>query len=42
MEALQTVFDYIREIVDLIKKFFGEIMGIVKPEGEETEGEENA
>ena len=38
MEALQTVFDYIREIVEMIKKFFGEIMGMI-PENEETEAD---
>ena len=36
MEALQTVFDYIREIVEMIEKFFKDIMGMVKTEDEEA------
>ena len=42
MEALQTVFETIKSVLAMIKKFFEEVMGIVKPEDEETEGEENA
>lgn len=32
MDALQTVFATIKEVLAMIKKFFEEIMGIVKPE----------
>lgn len=39
MEALTTVFEYIKNVLTIIKGFFEEIMGIVKPddEGEATE-----
>lgn len=41
MDALKTVFDTIKEVLAMIKKFFEEIMGVVKPE-DDTAGEENA
>lgn len=40
MDALQTVFATIKEVLAMIKKFFEDIMGVVKPE--DAEGEENA
>ena len=40
MDALQTVFATIKEVLAMIQKFFNEIMGMVKPE--DAEGEENA
>jgi len=39
MEALQTVFETIKAVLEMIKKFFEDILGVVKPE-EEGEGEE--
>ena len=41
MDALQTVFATIKEVLAMIKKFFEDIMGVVKPD-DETAGEENA
>lgn len=38
MEALQTVFETIKAVLEMIKKFFEDILGVVKPE--EGEGEE--
>ena len=32
MDALQTVFATIKEVLAMIQKFFNEIMGMVKPE----------
>lgn len=40
MEALQSVFDYIKEILAMIKKFFEDISGVVKQP--EEEGAEDA
>ena len=37
MEALTTLFDYIKNIFTIIKKFFEDIMGIVKPEDENAD-----
>ncbi len=36
MEALTTVFEYIKNVLTIIKGFFEEIMGIVKPEEDEN------
>lgn len=41
MEALQTVFETIKKVLEMVKAFFEEILGIVKPE-DDTAGEENA
>ena len=41
MDALTTVFETIKAVIEMIKKFFEDIMGMM-PEKEETEGEENA
>ena len=34
MDALQTVFDTIKTVIEMIKGFFEQIMAIVKPEEE--------
>ena len=41
MDALKTVFETFKEVLAMIKKFFEEIMGIVKTD-DDTAGEENA
>lgn len=40
MDALTTVFETIKAVIEMIKKFFEDIMGMVKTE--DAEGEENA
>ena len=41
MEALQTVFDTIKAVLEMIKKFFEDLLGVVK-QPEEGEGEVEA
>lgn len=37
MDALRTVFDTIKEVIEIIKGFFEQILAIVKPEEEKAE-----
>lgn len=37
MDALRTVFDTIKEVIEIIKGFFEQIISIVKPGEEEAE-----